>query len=370
MNILVTGADGFIGKNLIAELHNQNFLDINEFTTDNSETDLKEMLSQADFVFHLAGVNRPKSTDEFYLGNTDLTQQIVNILCETKHYIPVLISSSIQAELDNDYGKSKKLAEQSLFDYHTQTSAQVFVYRLSNVFGKWSRPNYNSAVATFCYNLSRGLPITINDPSATVKLVYIDDVIKSFISALNGQLIQRSGDYCEVIPTTEIQLGELTDKIKAFAENRKTLVMPSLRDQFDRDLYGTYLSFLAEDNFSYYLDKKSDDRGWLAEFIKSKDNGQIFISTTKPGVTRGNHWHHTKVEKFLVVQGTGQLEFRSVNSDKVLKYVVKGDQPEVVDIPTGYIHNIKNIGNDTMITIFWACEIFDPNKPDTYYEGV
>ncbi|MCH4057128.1 MAG: NAD-dependent epimerase/dehydratase family protein [Lactobacillaceae bacterium] len=371
MKILITGAQGFVGRNLVAQLKNEGYQDIDTFTLDNTVDELKASLAKADFIFHLAGVNRPKNKADFYSGNSDLTKKITDTLIRTKHAVPILMSSSIQAALDNDYGKSKHQAELAVLDYGTQLKVPVYVYRLKNLFGKWSRPNYNSVTATFAYNLSHDLPIKINDANAELELSYIDDVIASFIDTMkNGYQFTSDSQFCNVPISYNVTLGKLAGKLKAFHDSRKTLIMPSLRSQFDRDLYATYLSYLDKDNFSYKLKKNEDDRGWLAEFIKSKDNGQIFVSTTKPGITRGNHWHHTKVEKFLVVQGEGLIEFRQIDGQEVLKYQVSGDHPEVVDIPAGYIHNISNIGTEKMVTIFWACEIFDPENPDTYYEGV
>lgn len=371
MKILVTGASGFIGRNLMAELNNEGYHDVETFTLENTSQDLEKKLSKADFIFHLAGVNRPKNKADFYTGNSDLTKQIVDVLMQTKHPVPILFSSSIQAALDNDYGKSKHAAENTVLQYGDQMDVPVYVYRLKNLFGKWGRPNYNSVVATFAYNLSHDLPIKINDANTELELNYIDDVISSFIDTMkNGYNFTSDSPYCSVPGTYKVKLGVVATKLKKFHDSRQTLIMPSLRYKFDRDLYATYLSYLSKDNFSYKLKKNEDSRGWLAEFIKSKDNGQIFVSTTKPGITRGNHWHHTKVEKFLVVQGEGLIEFRQVDGHEILKYRVSGDQPEVVDIPAGYIHNISNVGSETMVTLFWACEIFDPTSPDTFYEGV
>lgn len=369
MKILVTGANGFLGTNLITQLKNEDFNDIVTFDHKDSATDLLKITADVDFVFHLAGVNRPKSSEEFYSGNSDLTRNLVSALEENQNYVPIVFSSSIQAELTNDYGISKKSAENSIFEYGEKNNIPVYVYQLKNLFGKWGRPNYNSVVATFAYNLSRNLPIQISDRDAKIDLNYIDDVVAEFIHNLKNTKKIRDR-YCTVPLKYTTTVGKLADKLISFKNNRSTLIMPSLKAKFDRDLYATYLSYLEVDNFSYPLKKNTDNRGWLAEFIKSEDSGQIFISTTKPGITRGNHWHNTKVEKFLVIKGTGLIQFRKVGSEDIIEYKVTGDNPEPVDIPAGYIHNIKNIGEDTMITLFWACEIFDPGNPDTYYEEV
>lgn len=369
MQLLVTGSEGFLGKNLLAQLKNEGFNDIKTHNSSNTDKELESSVKSADFIFHLAGVNRTQNTDDFYKGNGTLTKEIVAILEKNNLKTPILLSSSIQAGLENDYGKSKKEAETTVFEYSNNTGTKVHVYRLKNLFGKWSKPNYNSVVATFCYNLSRNIPLQVNDPSAELDLCYVDDVIASFLSSLKDDS-KREGKYSIVKTSYQITLGKLSEKLQDFHDNRETLVMPSLKEQFDRDLYATYLSYLPENEFSYFLKKNTDDRGWLSEFIKSKDNGQIFISTTKPGITRGNHWHNTKVEKFLVIRGSGRLQFRNVNNDEIIEYFVDGEKPEVVDIPAGYTHNISNVGTNEMITLFWASEIFDQKKPDTYYEGV
>lgn len=366
MKILVTGAEGFLGKNLIAQLTNEGFENILSFTKENSMTELESFVAEADFIYHLAGINRPKVEDEFREGNTELTGKLVEFIEKTGKAIPVVLSSSVQAELDNPYGISKRGAEQELAKYSERTGANVMIYRLKNLFGKWSRPNYNSVVATFCYNVSRDLPIEVRDEHAPLELCYVEDVIFEFVRALKSGPTME-GEFCIVPVSYKLTLGELANKIRQFKANRETLVMPSLKEQFDRDLYATYLSYLEEDNFSYLLKKNVDNRGWLAEFIKSEDNGQIFISTTKPGITRGNHWHHTKVEKFLVISGSGVIQFRNINDDKVIDYPVSGEDLEVVDIPAGYTHSITNTGDTEMMTLFWACEIFDQEHPDTYY---
>lgn len=366
MKILVTGSDGFLGQNLVAQLKNEGFEDILLYTKKNSLEDLQAYTAECDFIYHLAGVNRPKEINEFREGNVGLTEKLIEFLNIQNKSVPIVLSSSVQAELDNPYGNSKRSAEEVLLNYGNHTKSKIMIYRLKNLYGKWSRPNYNSVVATFCYNIARNLPIEIRDRDAQVELSYIEDVVFELVKALKSQPT-FDGDYCVVPVSYTITLGDLANKIKKFSENRVNLIMPSLKEQFDRNLYATYLSYLEEDNFSYMLKKNEDERGWLAEFIKSEDNGQIFISTTKPGITRGNHWHHTKVEKFLVIKGTGVIRFRNINEDKIIEYPVSGEKLEVVDIPVGYTHSITNTGENEMMTLFWACEIFDPQHPDTYY---
>lgn len=366
MKILVTGSKGFVGRNLVAELKNKGYTDIFEFDRDSDKSLLDKYAKECEFVFHLAGVNRPKNEEEFMEGNFGFTSELLELLKKHNNKAPILITSSIQAEKDNPYGRSKKAGEDLVFAYGKETGVKVLVYRLLNLFGKWCRPNYNSVVATFCHNIARNLEIQINDPNTELTLCYIDDVVNEFISALNGKET-RDGDFCKVSKTYKIKLRELAEKIYSFKNNRETLVMPSLENEFDRALYGTYLSYLPKDEFSYKLKKNEDNRGWLAEFIKSESFGQIFISKTKPGITRGNHWHHTKAEKFLVIQGEAIIRFRNIDSDEVIEYKVSGEKPEVVDIPTGYTHSIENIGKEDIITLFWASEIFNPEKPDTYY---
>jgi UDP-2-acetamido-2,6-beta-L-arabino-hexul-4-ose reductase len=366
MRILVTGAKGFIGKNLIAELKNQKYTDILEYDIDTDPSLLDAFCKDADFVFHLAGVNRPKEQSEFMEGNFGFTSILLDTLKKHNNICPVMISSSIQATLDNPYGKSKKAGEDLLFTYAQETGAKVLVYRFPNVFGKWCRPNYNSAVATFCYNIAHDLPITINDPSVVMNLVFIDDLIYELINALNGQE-HTVGDFCEVPVVHTITLGEIADLIHSFKSSREERSIPNMADPFVKKLYSTYLSYLPTDKFSYDLKMNVDNRGSFTEFIKTADRGQVSVNISKPGITKGNHWHHTKNEKFLVVSGRGVIRFRQVDSDEIIEYFVSGDKLEVVDIPTGYTHNIENLGDTDMVTIMWANEMFVPDKPDTIY---
>lgn len=370
MKILITGAKGFVGKNLIAELRNKGYLDILEYDIDTDPEMLDEYTRQCEFVYHLAGVNRPTDEKEFMEGNAGFTDILLGSLKKNNNQSPVLITSSIQAELDNPYGNSKKASEDSLFHYGNENGIRILVYRLPNLFGKWCRPNYNSVVATFCHNIANDLPVKVNDPNALLRLCYIDDVVNEFIAGLNSQENRKTDGFCYVDQVHEILLGELADNLYAFKASRTTLIMPSLQNDFDKALYATFLSYLSHDGFSYTPDMKHDNRGWLAEIIKSNAFGQIFISKTKPGITRGNHWHHTKAEKFLVIQGEAVIKLRKIDSDKVIQYNVSGDKLEIVDIPVGYTHSISNTGTNDVITLFWADEFFNPEKPDTFFLAV
>lgn len=369
MNILVTGSNGFIGKNLIAELNNKGYSNIFEFDKDTDLSLLDNYCKKADFVFHLAGVNRPKEQSEFMEGNFGFTSELLNTLKKHSNTSPVMISSSIQAELENPYGESKKAGEDSLFKYSEETGSKVLIYRFPNVFGKWSRPNYNSAVATFCHNVAHDLDITVNDPSVVMNLVYIDDVVNELINALEGKENDVES-FCEVPVVHTRTLGEIVELIYSFKESRKDKSVPDMSDSFIKKLYSTYLSFLPEDQFSYDLKMNVDNRGSFTEFLKSPDRGQVSVNISKPGITKGNHWHHTKNEKFLVVSGKGVIRFRKYDTDNVIEYFVSGDKLEVIDIPTGYTHNIENLGDVDMVTVMWANESFDPDNPDTYYVEV
>jgi UDP-2-acetamido-2,6-beta-L-arabino-hexul-4-ose reductase len=366
VKILVTGAKGFIGRNLIAELKNQKYTDILEYGTETDSALLDIYCKDCEFVFHLAGVNRPENQDEFMQGNFGFTSELLHLLKKHNNKAPVMISSSIQASLDNPYGKSKKAGEDLMFLYRKETGAKVLVYRFPNVFGKWCRPNYNSAVATFCNNIAHDLPIQVNDSSVLMNLVYIDDVVKELINASNNKE-NKVGDFCEVPVVHTITLGEIVDLIYSFKKSREERAVPDMSDTFTKKLYSTYLSYLPEDKFSYELKMNVDSRGSFTEFIKTPERGQVSVNISKPGITKGNHWHHTKNEKFLVVSGKGVIRFRKIDSDKIIEYFVSEEKMEVVDIPSGYAHNIENLGDTDMVTIMWANEGFDPEKPDTYF---
>ena len=366
MNILVTGSEGFIGKNLTIELENRGYKDIFKFDKDTDKNLLDKYTSECEFVFHLAGVNRPKDEKEFMENNFGFTSELLDLLKKHKNRAPVLMTSSMQAELDNPYGRSKKAGEELMVAYSKETGANIFIYRFPNVFGKWCKPNYNSAVATFCNNIAHDLSIQINDPGVVMNLVYIDDVVRELINALNDKK-NIVGDYFEISVVHTITLGEIVDLIYSFKRSREERSIPDMSDVFTKKLYSTYLSYLPKDQFSYKLKMNVDDRGSFTEFIKTPDRGQVSVNISKPGIVKGNHWHHTKNEKFLVVSGKGVIRFRKVGSDEVIEYYVSGEKMEVVDIPTGYTHNIENLGDSDMVTIMWANECFDSDNPDTYY---
>lgn len=366
MKILVTGAKGFIGKNLIAELRNRKFNDIYEYDMESTLEDLDKYTKDTDFVFHLAGVNRPKDQKEFLEGNFGFTSILLDYLNKHKNNCPIMISSSIQAELNNPYGISKKAGEELMFSYSKQANAKVLVYRFPNVFGKWCRPNYNSAVATFSHNIANDLPITINDPNVEMNLIYIDDLVNELINSLEGKE-NKQGNYCLVEPVYKVKLGYIAELLYSFKASRDERSIPDMGDEFIKKLYANYLSYLPIDKFSYDLKMNMDNRGSFTEFIKTDDRGQVSVNISKPGIVKGNHWHHTKNEKFLVVNGNGVIRFRKVDSSEVIEYFVSGERLQVVDIPTGYTHNIENLGDTDMVTIMWANEKFDPNKPDTIF---
>lgn len=372
MKILVTGSEGFIGKNLVAELRNRGYDDILEYDLSTDMELLDEYTRICDFIFHLAGVNRPKDETDFMIGNYDFTAELLALLKKHNNKSPILISSSIRATRADSYGKSKKAGEELIFNYGKETDAPIFVYRLPNVFGKWCRPNYNSVVATFCHNIAHGLPIQVNDEYALISLVYIDDVIHSFIDKLeNGEAITNdSHPYINIRPVFKIKLGEISSLLYQFKGSRETLLLPDMGDDFTKKLYSTYLSYLPITDFSYPLKMNADKRGAFVEFIKSNNQGQVSINITKPHAVKGNHWHHTKNEKFLVVSGRGVIRFRQYDSEIIHEYPVSGDTFEVVDIPTGYIHQIENTGDVDMIMIIWANELFDKEKPDTYFNEI
>jgi UDP-2-acetamido-2,6-beta-L-arabino-hexul-4-ose reductase len=364
LNVLITGSSGFVGRNLCLALTAHPEHRVFRFDLDHRESDLDEGLQKADVIFHLAGVNRPKHVEEFMTGNRDFTETICQKLYALGRTPRIVLASSIQTQLSNPYGASKLAAEEVLRSYSLQPDASVVVYRLKNLFGKWCRPNYNAVTATFCYNIANDLPIQISNRDNIVDLTYIDDVIKAFMRELRITTVPGL-NFAKELHSTRITLGDLAKRIQAFHDSRTSLKLPNYSDRFTRALYATYLSYLEPANFDYQLEKKSDPRGSLAEFLKSPQLGQIFISRTKPGITRGNHYHNTKAEKFLVVQGEAIIRFRHVEKKDVIEFRVRGEDYHVVDIIPGYTHSIQNVGAGELVTLFWSSEVFDPDRTDT-----
>jgi UDP-2-acetamido-2,6-beta-L-arabino-hexul-4-ose reductase len=362
--ILVTGSAGFMGRNLTEYFRRKEDVRLLRFDMTDTEETLNEHLKAADAVFHLAGVNRPMQEEEFMTGNAGLTMRVVARLLEREDKPLLVLASSIQAALDNPYGRSKRQAEQALEEYGA-VGGDAVIARLPNVFGKWSRPNYNSAVATFCYNIARNLDISVTDPERVLELVYIDDVVAAF-DALVDEPHQPGLRRIAVGPVTAITLDALVKELLQMRDIRAGLLLPDFEDKFRRALYATYISFLPENEFAYGLQKREDHRGALAELLKSPHFGQLFVSRTNPGFVRGNHFHHTKVEKFCVLEGDAVIRFRQVTNGSVLSYPVSGTEFRVVDIPPGYTHSIENVGTRELVVLFWASEVFDLQATDTY----
>lgn len=368
MRVLITGANGFVGQNLIAHLNERADVQVLCFTRKNSLADLPGLVAQVDCIFHLAGVNRPKNPQEFQTGNADLTQALCDAVKASGRKIPVLYTSSSQVELDNPYGRSKRGAEQALLDLAASHGALVYVFRLPNVFGKWARPNYNSAVATFCHNIARDVPIQINDPQARITLVYIDDVIRNFIAVMDGKLSE--GPFVSVEPQYSISVGELAEQLYAFRDSRQTLITEPVGTGLVRALYSTYLSALPPERFTYEVPTYGDSRGVFVEMLRTRDSGQFSFFTAHPGITRGGHYHHSKTEKFLVVKGKACFRFRHIVSGEFYELFTRGEQPEIVETVPGWTHDITNVGDSEMIVMLWANEIFDREHPDTYARPV
>ncbi len=398
MNVLVTGAKGFVGKNLCVNLKNirdgkdkthpnLSIDEIFEYDIDSSSELLDEYCAKADFVFNLAGVNRPQNNEAFIQGNVEFVSTLLDTLKKHNNFCPVMISSSIQAtcigRYDNDYGRSKKTSEELAFAYGQETGAKVLVYRFPNLFGKWCRPNYNSAVATFCNNIANDLPIQINDRTVQLELLYIDDLVDEMLTALEGEehhctfdgiktVLCDDGKYCAAPITHKVTLGEVVDLLYSFAEQPKTLVMPEISyNSFAKKLYSTYLSYLPKEKIAFELKMNCDARGSFTELMKFPKCGQFSVNISKPGITKGQHWHNTKWEFFIVVSGRGLIQMRKIGSDEVLNFEVSGDKIEAVHMLPGYTHNIINLSDtENLVTVMWANEQFDPNKPDTFFEEV
>lgn len=399
MKILVTGAKGFVGRNLVSQLRNiaegkarwypvGSDITVYEYDVDSTPEQLDVYCSDCDFVFNLAGVNRPQNPEEFMQGNFGFASTLLDTLKKHGNKCPVMLSSSIQATLvgryaDGEYGKSKKAGEELFFDYAAQAGAKVLVYRFPNLFGKWCRPNYNSAVATFCNNIANGLPIQVNDRSAQLELVYIDDLVDEMIGAIAGRehhcefegvetVLSEGGRYCAVPVSHHVTLGEIVDLLKSFARQPHTLAVPEIPEgSFAKKLYSTYLSYLPKEKVLFPLKMNIDQRGSFTELLKTEKNGQFSVNISKPGITKGQHWHHTKWEFFIVVSGKGLIQLRRIDSDEILNFYVSGDKIEAVHMLPGYTHNIINLSDtEDLVTLMWANESFDPDRPDTYFEPV
>lgn len=382
MNILITGAGGFVGKNLTAALEavrdgkdrTRPDLKIDKLflcDLDTTEAELRHYCAEADFVFHLAGVNRPKDQAEFMTGNRDFTATLLSMLERSGNRCPIMISSSIQAALDNPYGESKRAGEQLMRGYGARTGTKTLIYRFPNIFGKWCRPNYNSVVATFCHNRAHDLPIQINDRNTRLTLVYIDDVVQELLNALEGRE-HRDGDFCCVSVTHSVTLGEIADLIETFRVQPETLIMPEIpAGSFEKKLYSTFLSYLPKEKIAFPLKMNTDRRGSFTELLKTGNCGQFSVNISKPGITKGQHWHHTKWEFFMVVSGHGLIQERRLGTDEVMEFEVSGERIEAVHMLPGYTHNIINLSEtEDLVTLMWANEQFDPNHPDTFFEEV
>lgn len=368
MKVLITGANGFVGRNLQAHFAERKTDEVVCFTRENTISDLPALLDGVDFVFHLAGINRPQDPAEFATGNVDLTQALCTAISATGRKIPVAYTSSSQAELANPYGESKRGAEEALARLAADHEIPVHLFRLPNVFGKWARPNYNSAVATFCHNIARDLPIQINDPAARINLVYIDDVIAHFIAVMEGKL--SGNPFVKVVPQYSITVGELGDQLRAFRDSRTTMVTEAVGKGLTRALYSTYVSYLTPDRFAYEVPMHGDPRGVFVEMLKTRDSGQFSFFTAHPGITRGGHYHHSKTEKFLVIKGKACFRFRHIVTGEFHELFTTGDLSQIVETVPGWTHDITNVGDDEMIVMLWANEIFDREYPDTYARPV
>ena len=399
MNILVTGAAGFVGRNLVENLKNIKadknktrpeikIEEIYEYDLSSTAEDLEEYCEKADFVFHLAGVNRPQNPEDFQKGNFGLASELLHILKKHKNKAPVMLSSSVQASLSgrfgtSEYGRSKKAGEELFFQYAKETGTKVLVYRFPNIVGKWIRPNYNSAVGTFCHNIARDLPITVNDPKVELEVLFIDDLVLEMMDALEGKehhcsfngteaVPSENGNYCYVPISYKVTLGYIVDCLKAFHEQPKTLLMPPMRkDSFEKKLYSMYLSYLPKDKMMYDLQMIKDERGSFTEILKTADSGQFSVNVSKPGITKGEHWHNSKWEIFVVVSGHGLIQERDIRTKEVIEFEVSGDKLQAVQMLPGYTHNIINLSEtENLVTLMWANESFDKENPDTYFEKV
>jgi UDP-2-acetamido-2,6-beta-L-arabino-hexul-4-ose reductase len=365
MNVLVTGAKGFIGKNLCLALANAQYT-VFEYDLTSTDEDLKKYLAEADWIVHLAGINRPITPEEFIDGNVNFTKKLLDLIVESGSEAPIIFSSSTQAVLDNPYGQSKKAAEEEILAFSQKQDHPVYIFRFYNAFGKWCRPNYNSVIATFCYNISHGLPITINEQAPAIDFVYIDDIVASLLSTIKSDG-KGSKDIIYPEPHYSVRVNQIAEALKGFKASRTNFMVPEISDPFFKKLYSTYLSYLDERDFAYPLLSHKDQRGSFTEILKTVGQGQISVNISRPGITKGNHYHMSKNEKYLVVSGLCEIKFRKVGAENVITYKCGGDDLKVVDIPPGYTHSITNVGKDDSITLMWANECYDPNIPDTFF---
>ncbi|MDB2469189.1 NAD-dependent epimerase/dehydratase family protein [Alphaproteobacteria bacterium] len=368
MRILLTGANGFIGKNLVVRLQARKNVELLTYNRDQNINVLQKMIKNADWVIHLAGVNRPIDPNEFFTGNHQFTKQLCNAIKGTGRVVPIIFSSSIKAEEDNPYGKSKRAAEEALLQFEKETANPVFIYRLPNVFGKWARPNYNSVVATFCFRVLHGLDVDVHDPLAPLRLVYVDDVINSFIFLLNSK--KASGNFVEVDPEYKITVGGLLQHLYDFRKTRESLSIDHVGSGLIRALYSTYVSYMQPDCFSYPVPRHADARGVFVEILKTNDSGQFSYFTAHPGVTRGGHYHHSKTEKFLVIRGRAKFKFQHILTNERFELFVSDEKSEIVETVPGWAHDITNIGDDELICMLWANETFNHDKPDTFIRSL
>lgn len=369
MKVLITGSKGFVGNNLIKTLQYDKSVEVFEYSRANSLSDLSRYTKECDFVIHLAGVNRTDNRQDFYDVNSDLTKTLISSLEANNNFVPILLTSSIHSDADNDYGMSKKAGEELVIEYSKANNTPVYIYKLPNLFGKWSKPFYNSVVATWSYQIANSEEISISDESVQIQLLYIDDLIAEIISKLNYQS-DHTEYYYEISPTYLISLNKLAETLKSFKANRKSLYIADMSNDLERKLYSTYLSYLPNDDFKYELVTHSDSRGSFTELLKSISFGQVSVNIAKGFEIKGNHWHHSKNEKFIVVKGQAKIKFRNILDDQVIEYLVSDEKFEVVDIPTGYVHTIENLLAEDLITIMWVNEPYDENKSDTYIEKV
>ena len=365
MKVLITGANGFVGKNLISNLSLDKEIEIHKYDKDNTLEELDNYTKNCEFVYHLAGVNRPQDPKEFMEGNFGFTSTLLDYLKKNNNKCPIMISSSIQAELDNDYGKSKKAGEDLILKYGKDNDIKTFVYRFPNLFGKWCKPNYNSVIATWCNNVAHNEDIKVDDSSKELTLAYIDDVCNELIKCLNNKET-RDGNYCIVPITYKKTLGEISSLIKSFKENDRGIMVPSTGDNFIKSLYATYVSYVPLDELVVDLNEHRDYRGVFCELVRTKESGQVSVSTTNPNVVRGGHYHNTKMERFIVIKGKAKIVFEHVIDHSKFEFEVSGDKLQYVTIPVGYQHSINNIGDGELVMILWANELFDPEIPDTY----